>query len=241
MNKKLEDNLDDMTFYLTVEDTCSYLEGKRERKIFTKLDDANALKYFDLLSQRGFRRSQNIAYIPACKECDACQSSRLIVDKFKPSKSQKRVLNKNKNLIRSVKPAHPTSEQFKLFHKYIMKRHGDGEMNDMGIVDYAKMIAETNVRTKVIEYRDATDNRLVAAVLTDFMIDGLSMVYSFFDPDMAKSSLGGYLILDHIEFARESELPYIYLGYYINGCANMAYKEKYFPQERFDGNEWRLV
>lgn len=241
MNKKLVQNLDDMTFYLTVEDPCSYLEGKTERKIFTKLDGKNASNYFDLLSQRGFRRSQNIAYIPACKDCHACKSSRLVVDEFELSKSQKRVVNKNKNLVRKICQPYPTSQQFKLFKKYIKARHGDGEMSEMGVVDYAKMIAETNVNTKIIEYRTADNNQLVAAVLTDIMSDGLSMVYSFFDPDFEKSSIGTYLILDHIEYAYEAGLPYVYLGYYIKDCGNMAYKDKFAPQERYDGNEWQLI
>lgn len=241
MNKKLDHNLDDMTFYLTVEEPCSYLEGQSERKIFTKLDLNNAHKYFDLLSQRGFRRSQNIAYIPACVDCSACKSSRLIVDDFLPSKSQKRIKNKNQFLVRKTCSAHPTSEQYKLFNRYINARHGDGEMSEMGVIDYAKMIAETSVNTKMIEYRDAESNRLVGAVLTDFMVDGLSMVYSFFDPDMDKYSLGSFMILDHIDYAVELELPFLYLGYYIKGCRNMSYKDNYLPQERFDGQEWLLI
>ena len=240
MNKKLVQNLDDMTFYLTVEDPCSYLDGQIERKIFTKLDGENSTKYFDLLSQRGFRRSQNIAYIPACKTCNACKSSRLLVDEFRLSKSQKRVLSKNKGLTRKICPPHPTSQQFKLFRKYIKNRHGDGEMSDMDVMDYAKMIAETNVNSKVIEYYDA-DEVLVAAVLTDMMGDGVSMVYSFFDPDLEKRSIGTYMILDHIAYAQDSRLPFVYLGYYISGCGNMAYKDRFLPQERFDGNDWKMV
>lgn len=240
MNKKLDLDLDDMTFYLTVEDPCSYLEGQTERKIFTKLDVDNAQVYFDLLSQRGFRRSQNIAYIPACKTCNACQSSRLLVDEFKRSKSQKRVFNKNLHLARETCAPHPTSEQFRLFSRYIDSRHGDGEMSSMGVMDYAKMIAETSVNSKMVEYRD-DGGVLVAAVLTDFMSDGISMVYSFFEPELHKKSVGTYLILDHIEYTQELALPFMYLGYYIKGCGNMEYKNNFAPQERFDGAQWVLI
>lgn len=231
-----------MTFYLTVEDDCAYLAGRTERKVFTKLAGEDAAEYFDELSRRGFRRSQNIAYIPACTACNACKSARLLVSKFALSKSQKRVLNKNAFLSREIKPPHPTSEQYKLFKKYITNRHSGGDMSEMGVMDYAKMIAESSVNTKVFEYylpaQDGQEPQLVAVALTDIMSDGLSMVYSFFEPTMAKLSLGTYIILDHIQKAQQEKLPYIYLGYYIDGCQNMEYKAKFTPQELFDGIKW---
>ncbi|NRB12825.1 MAG: arginyltransferase [Rhizobiales bacterium] len=232
-----------MTFYLTVEDDCAYLEGQTERKIFTKLGGEDAAEYFDELSQRGFRRSQNIAYIPACIACNACKSARLLVAEFKLSKSQKRVMNKNAFISREIKPAHPTSEQYRLFKRYITNRHSGGDMSEMGVMDYAKMIAESSVNTKIFEYylqpQDGQEPQLVAVALTDIMSDGLSMVYSFFEPSMAKLSLGTYIILDHIQKAQQENIPHIYLGYYIDGCQNMEYKAKFTPQELFDGLKWR--
>ncbi len=242
MNKKIVRALDDLNFYLTVEEPCAYLDDLQERKIFTKLEGSEANLLFNELSLRGFRRSQNIAYIPACLNCNACKSSRLLVDKFKFGKSQRRVMNKNINLLRKITPPHPTSAQFRLFNRYIKARHLDGDMSDMGALDYAKMIAETNVNTRLFEYYRldsvSHENKLVACALTDIMDDGVSMVYSFFDPDMADNSLGKYVILDHIKYAETMNYPYVYLGYYINGSKNMAYKSQFKPQQHFDGNHW---
>ncbi|NRA87830.1 MAG: arginyltransferase [Rhizobiales bacterium] len=243
MNKTIIQNIDNLTFYLTVEDPCSYLDGKVERKIFTKLNGKNATDYFEQLSQHGFRRSQNIAYIPACKACNACRSARIIINGFKFSKSQRRVLNKNKDLIRKIKPNHPSSQQYRLFNRYINARHSDGEMSNMGVMDFAKMIAESNVNTKLFEYylpnEETEEDTLVAVALTDIMSDGVSMVYSFFEPSLEKTSIGKYLILDHIRYSQENKLPYVYLGFYIDGSKSMEYKNQYQPQEQFDGTEWQ--
>lgn len=226
-------------FYLTGEEDCVYLENKKERKIFTSLTGVNSAQDFNLLTQKGFRRSQNMAYIPACEACSACKSTRIIVADFKPSKSQKRVFAKNKNIHRKICSTQPTAEQYELFEKYIAARHNGGDMSDMGIDDYIKMVEETPVNSRLFEYYN--EQSLVAVVLTDILERGVSMVYSFFEPELIGNSLGKFLILDHVDYAREQQLPYVYLGFSIKGAKNMEYKERFKPQEQFDGDDWVRV
>ena len=185
-------SLDTPQFYLTAPAPCPYLEGKRERKVFTHLVGPKAGQINDMLSQGGFRRSQNIAYRPACEGCRSCISVRILADEFKLGKSFKRVVNSNKDLIGNEVPATPTNEQFSLFRRYLDDRHLDGGMAEMTSLDYAMMIEDTHVDSMIIEYRlrgsdtgitGAGEGPLIAVALTDIVSNGLSMVYSFFDTD----------------------------------------------------------
>lgn len=230
-------------FFLTASQPCPYLPGNAERKLFTTLRGPDAGKMNDELSLRGFRRSQSVAYRPACADCGACLSIRAPVALFKPSRSQRRILKRNADLERRVCAPWATEEQYELFRKYLANRHADGGMAEMDISEFASMIEETTVRTRVIEYHDATrgENSLIAACLTDVMSDGLSMVYSFFDPVEEKRSLGIHMILDHIRIAEEANLPYVYLGYWVPGSRKMDYKAKILPFEYFRSGRWRLT
>ena len=229
-------------FYVTAPQTCPYLEGKRERKLFTALQGEHAEKLNDSLSKQGFRRSQNVLYRPSCSDCAACLSARIRVADFAPSKSQRRALRANEGLVREARSPWATEEQYALFRSYLDSRYADGGMADMDVFEFAAMIEETPVRSRVIEYRDsAADNELMAVCLTDVLDDGLSMVYSFFRPDLPKRSLGSYVILDHIEIAREAGLPYVYLGYWVPGSAKMGYKAKFSALEVFLGGKWQAL
>jgi arginine-tRNA-protein transferase len=211
-----------------------------ERKLFTALQGENAEKLNDSLSQQGFRRSQNVLYRPACAECSACLSARIDVSKFKASKSQRRVLKRNLRLKRHASSPWATEDQFALFRSYLDDRHSDGGMADMDIFEFAAMIEETPIRSRVIEYSDAqAEDPLTAVCLTDVLEDGLSMVYSFFQPELKHDSLGTYLILDHIEIAREAGLPYVYLGYWVPGSPKMGYKARFSGLEVFRGGGWQ--
>ncbi len=229
-------------FYVTAPQPCPYLPGRMERKLFTALqsDDAEALN--DTLSAQGFRRSQNVLYRPACAECSACLSARINVENFTLSKGQRRIIRRNAGLIRSAVSPWATEEQFALFREYLDSRHADGGMADMDIFEFAAMIEQTPIRSRVIEYHtaeaDGTKGKLVATCLTDLLGDGLSMVYSFFDPDLAAQSLGTYLILDHIEIARSNGLPYVYLGYWVSGSEKMDYKRRFSAVEVFHKRAW---
>ncbi len=228
-------------FYVTAPQPCPYLDGRVERKLFTALQGEHATALNDSLSKQGFRRSQNVLYRPSCAECSACLSSRIRVADFTPSKSQRRALRRNRALTRDALSPWATEDQFTLFRRYLESRHADGGMADMDIFEFAAMIEETPVRSRVVEYSTPEgDNRELAAVcLTDVLDDGLSMVYSFFDPDRDRDSLGTYVILDHIRLARESGLPYVYLGYWVPGSPKMDYKARFSALEIYRDGAWQ--
>lgn len=228
-------------FYVTAPQPCPYLAGRMERKLFTALQGEQAEAMNDTLSKQGFRRSQNVLYRPSCADCTACLSARIRVSDFVMTRTQRRNERRNKGLAREVTSAWATEEQYDLFRRYLDSRHADGGMADMDVFEFAAMIEETPVRTRVIEYRDTAERgkRALAAVcLTDIIDDGLSLVYSFFDPARASQSLGVHIILDHIKLAREAGLPYVYLGYWVPGSPKMHYKAGYSGLEVYHEGKW---
>ena len=241
-------------FYVTAAQPCPYLPGRHERKLFTHLNADKPLSLIDNLLRGGFRRSQNIAYVPYCEGCQKCVSVRVRVDEFEPGRTMRRINDRNMGLrARRIAPV-PTSEQFSLFRRYIDSRHSDGGMADMSVLDYAMMVEDSVIETFISEYRarplDEThlsfDERperwpLRGVTLCDKLSDGISMVYSFYDPDFDADSLGTYMILDHIAFARSLGLPYLYLGYWINGSRKMHYKTRFTPQEHLRPSGWVRV
>ncbi|WBU64419.1 arginyltransferase [Paracoccus aerodenitrificans] len=242
-------------FYVTAPQPCPYLHGRAERKLFTALLPGNAQELNNALSRQGFRRSQNVLYRPSCESCVACMSARIRVKDFRPGRTQRRVARRNTDLKRLATSAWATEEQFELFRRYLDHRHADGGMADMDIFEFAAMIEETAVRTRVIEYRGRgifdtpnsagdpvlPDPDLAAVCLTDVLDDGLSLVYSFFDPRLSARSLGTHVILDHVELARESGLPYVYLGYWVPGSRKMDYKAKFGALEIYKGGVWQDI
>ena len=233
-------------FYVTAPQPCPYLEGRMERKLFTALQGEHAQKLNDTLSKQGFRRSQNVLYRPSCAECSACLSARIRVADFQPRRTQRRVLKRCEELRRNATSPWATEDQFSLFRRYLDTRHADGGMADMDIFEFAAMIEETPIKSRVIEYtRPAGPGErgrpLAAVCLTDVFDDGLSMVYSFYDPDLSDLSLGTYLILDHIAIAREAGLPYVYLGYWVPGSRKMGYKAGFSALEIYKGGRWQDI
>lgn len=235
-------------FYLTAPAVCPYLPGEMERKVFTHLVGSRATEMNDLLTQGGFRRSQNIAYRPACESCRACVSVRVLAAEFEPGRSMRRVLAANADVVATALPPQPSSEQFSLFRRYLDFRHQSGGMSDMSALDYAIMVEDTHVETRLIEYRLrnqegdgllAPKGELIAVALSDMMADGLSMVYSFFNPALEKRSLGSFMVLDHIRRARELGLPHVYLGYWVKGSQKMDYKKRFLPQEHLLSQGWK--
>lgn len=232
-------------FYLTVPSPCPYLPDRLEQKIFTELKDGHAQELNDSLSKVGFRRSQRVAYKPACEGCQACVSVRIVVDAFEPGKTMRRILRRNGDLIETTAPPHATLEQFDLLTGYLDDRHSDGGMAGMSAIGYATMVGETPVTTHLIEYRKRDlsapsddDGPLLGACLTDVLDDGLSMIYSFYDVTAADRSLGTHMILAHVERARRLGLPYVYLGYWIEGSHKMAYKARFQPLEFYTEDGW---
>jgi arginyl-tRNA--protein-N-Asp/Glu arginylyltransferase len=237
-------------FYLTAPSPCPNLPGMEERKVFTHLVGRRAVALNDTLTQTGFRRSQTIAYRPACEHCRACVSVRVCVDDYRPSANLRRINALNSDLIGSMGPAKPTSEQYGLFRAYLDSRHPDGGMADMTVLDYSMMVEDSHIETRLVEYRRRGpdhfitcrgEGALLAACLTDQLADGLSMVYSFFDPEQSSRSLGAFMILDHIEKARAMGLPHVYLGYWVEGSRKMAYKARFLPQERLGLDGWKRL
>ena len=234
-------------FFLTAPSPCPYVEGQFERKVFTHLVGDKAPEMNDLLTQGGFRRSQNIAYRPACESCRACISVRILTGEFRPSKNMRRVQQINSDLVGALHEAEPSTEQYALFRTYLDARHRRGGMSDMTVLDYAMMVEDSHVHTKVIEYRrrgpdtfitGKGQGELIAVALTDQMADGLSMVYSYFNPEFEDRSLGTFMILDHIARARAAGLPHVYLGYWVNGSRKMNYKIRFLPQEHLGAKGW---
>jgi arginine-tRNA-protein transferase len=234
-----------LRFFLTAPSPCPYLHGREERKVFAHLPMSEGASVNDSLTQVGFRRSQNIAYRPACEGCDACVSARIPVADYRMARSERRVLDRNKDLARHLVEAEATMEQFDLLRRYLAARHGGGGMADMTWADYVAMVEDTAVRTHLIEYRTRSNDRgpgdLMACVLVDMLSDGLSLVYSFYDPSLTKRSLGSFAILDHVRQAEATGLPYVYLGYWIAGSIKMAYKARFDPLEVLKPGGWRLL
>ncbi len=217
-------------FFTTSDLPCPYIEGQVERRMLTELVGRSTITLNDQLSLAGFRRSHGVAYAPACPQCQACMAVRIVVDDFKMSKSQRRIWNRNSDLSCEILPAVATGEQFELFCRYQKRRHAGGEMAKMNYFEFQNLVEETPVETSVIEFRDA-DDYLVGAILMDRLASGLSAVYSFFDPDEEKRSLGSEMLLWLVNYAKVHSFDYIYLGYWVKGSQKMAYKSKFSPLE----------
>ena len=226
-------------FYVTAEGPCPYLPGRQEKKIFTFLGGDSAAEVNAVLSRRGFRRSQNIAYLPACEGCSACRPVRVVVDHFDETR-WRRTMNRNRDLARRMTPPKVTSEQFSLLRGYLDSRHEGGGMTDMTVLDYQQMVEQTPVDTFLLEYR-RPDGQLIACALSDRIEDGLSMVYSFFEPEESRRSLGSFMIADHVRLAAELGLPYVYLGYWVQGSEKMDYKSRFQPLEIMTREGWVVM
>jgi len=229
-----------LTFLVTTDMPCPYLPGRMERKLVTRLAGPEARKQFHLLSRGGFRRSHAIAYRPACIGCQACVPVRVAVADFAPGRTLRRIEARNADLATTALPARGTAEQYQLFRDYLEGRHGDGEMAGMSLADYRSMIEDTPVDTRLIEFRDGA-GRLTACVLTDWSDDGISAVYSFFDPEQPERSLGSHMIVWLIREALRQGLPYVYLGYWVGGSRKMGYKTRFRPIEGFGPEGWRRI
>ncbi|MFP6690484.1 MAG: arginyltransferase [Alphaproteobacteria bacterium] len=219
---------------------CPYLPQKDERKIVVALADDRAGRDYERLIRAGYRRSGAIAYRPACPACRACVPVRLPIAGFNPSKSLRRVANANLDLDVRILPPKARAEHYDLFRRYQDGRHTGGEMADMDFAEYRTLVEESPVTTHVAEFR-GSGARLMAACLFDEMDESLSAVYTFFDPSEAKRSLGSYMILWLAAQGREAGKSDLYLGYWIEKCAKMAYKTRFRPLEMLDRGEWRRM
>ncbi|MFW1676361.1 arginyltransferase [Pontibacter sp. JAM-7] len=230
-------DLKTLHFYATPEHKCSYLEGRNAQTLFVDPHVEISTEAYSELSDLGFRRSGRHIYRPHCKHCQACISVRIPIDQFKFSKSQKRVLAKNTDLVvRRISPIF-TQEYYELYAAYIEARHADGDMYPPDPEQFNSFLVDGNQHTEFIEFRNS-HGRLLAVAVVDFLAQGLSAIYTFLSPDANRRSLGNYAILREIQLCQELKLPYLYLGYWVSECRKMRYKTQYRPIEMLLDNQW---
>ena len=225
-------------FYSTELSPCPYLPDRQERRLVAMVEPNDPPALVDLLSEAGFRRSQQALYKPACPGCTACVPVRIVVSDFVPGRSDRKLLKRNGDIVAAERPPRATAEQFELFKRYLAARHDDGGMAAMDREAFDDMVESGVHGTLLVEFRDGA-GRLVGVSLTDRLATGLSGVYKFFEPESERRSLGTSIILWHVRRAAELGLPYVYLGYWIRDCRKMAYKSRFMPLEALRGAEWR--
>ena len=229
-----------LPFLVTTEMPCPYLPGRVERKVVTDLSGPAAMENYEILSRAGFRRSHSIAYRPACPGCSACVAVRVVVGDFVPGPSLRRIERRNEDLSATLRLTRGTPEQFALFTRYLGGRHQDGEMVGMSLHEYVAMVEDSPLHSNLVELRDGR-GRLVGCCLVDWTRDGVSAVYSFYDVEQPRRSLGSYLILWLIREGARRRLPYAYLGYWVAGSRKMAYKSRFQPLEGYGPNGWQRL
>jgi len=229
----------DLRFFLTVPHPCSYLPGREATTLFLDPQETVAPEIYDALTLLGFRRSGSNLYRPHCEACNACTSVRIPTDDFAPSRTQRKLINRNQDLTLKLRPAEFDEQHYALYARYIRVRHADGDMFPPSREQYRMFLTQTHPFAKLLELR--LGDRLMAVAVTDLLSHGLSAIYTFFDPDpiFERRSLGSFAILSQIELARERHLPHVYLGYWIRASQKMRYKQDYQPLEYLSSGRWQ--
>jgi arginine-tRNA-protein transferase len=226
-----------LKFGLTQQFDCNYLANQQEQLLVCVEPDDVLKRVFSDLTDSGFRRSGSQIYRPHCLTCQACQSIRVLARAFKLSKSQKRVLSKNQDLVIQIS-TQSKPEYYPLYERYVNQVHSDGSMFPATQEQYQGFVNCEWQKPLFIEA--FLDNKLVGVAVTDKLELGYSALYTFFEPSMGKRSLGTFFILKQIEIAASKRLPYLYLGYQVDACQKMNYKQNFYPHERFFDNNWHL-
>jgi arginine-tRNA-protein transferase len=227
-------------FYRSMPSPCPYIPGQVERKLFTRLDGSDAAELNAVLTRAGFRRSHDIVYRPVCPSCQACVPVRIPADLFSPNRTQKRILKRNADLVMVERPAIASDEQYGLFTAYQRDRHADGDMARMSFLDFRAMIQDGAADSRVLELRHPRDG-LLGAMLVDTLTDGLSAVYSFFDPSDDRRSLGTFIVLAAVDLLRKRQSPFLYLGYWIGKSRKMSYKSRFRPLQALGPSGWAAL
>lgn len=238
-------NTRNLQLYITAESPCSYFDDRVSRNLVPDPELSLNMPIYNRLIQHGFRRSGSHSYRPHCTSpnsdcnpgCDRCIACRIPVIEFTASRSQKRCFNKNRDLELSVVSAGFSNEHFKLYAKYLNSRHPDGSMANPAEEDFKQFLYCDWSDTRFLELR--LDGQLIAVAVTDFMSDGLSAVYSYFDPEQEKRSLGTCCILKQIEYAKTQDMKYVYLGYWIKDHEKMQYKNNFKPLQLYRDEQWK--
>jgi len=222
--------------FLTHEHPCSYLDGKLAQAVFVHPSFQLETSVYTQLIEKGYRRSGDDVYAPHCVNCSACVPARLAVAQFKPDRSQKRCMKKNINTQATIKPAVFTQAHYDLYLRYQAIRHGDGDMAHSSADDYINFLGSSWCNTYFVEFSIA--NELAGIAVIDQLDNALSAVYTFFDPRFSSYSLGVYAVLWQIEHARQQNLEFLYLGFWIKECKKMAYKSNYQPLQLLLDKHW---
>lgn len=226
-----------MKFGITQQFDCNYLPNRQEQLLVCVEPPVVLQAVFSELTESGFRRSGEQIYRPQCLQCNACQSIRVLARAFTISKSQKRVLSKNKDLQITISEENKP-EYYLLYEKYINEVHHDGTMFPASHEQYHGFVNCEWQKPRFIEAY--LNGELIGVAVTDKLKQGYSALYTFFDPSMSKRSLGIYFILQQIKLTADENLPYVYLGYQVDACKKMNYKQNFYPHERFFDNKWHL-
>ena len=228
--------LEQLRFYVTPAHACSYLPNKNAVTLFVDPQAKMTQHTYSMLVTLGFRRSGPHIYRPHCPSCRECVPVRIAVDAFKPNRSQRRIQKQNTDLVPLWQPAEFNQEHFDLYKRYLAARHPGSSMITDDPEQYQRMLLTDWGNARLLELR--VRNHLCAVAMTDWLNDGLSAVYTFYAPELQQRSLGIYAILQQIATTQEHQLPYLYLGYWIEPCANMSYKKNFSALEIFDGQNW---
>ena len=215
---------------------CAYLPDRTEQRLATDISEHP--QAHDRLAETGFRRVENWVYKPACPNCNACKPIRVKAAQFKPSRNITRIQTANRDLKRNLSTGRLSLDHYDMFQRYLGHRHEDGQMASMSFDEFSAMILNSPIDTTLTEYVDNED-RLMGCILVDRQRDGLSAVYSFFQPEEEKRSLGSFMIVELIERCTELGLPYVYLGYYIEQSRKMSYKARFKPYQIFSEGDWQ--
>lgn len=226
-----------LVFFASAPHPCGYLSGQSAVSVFADPDATMNTANYSALAEVGFRRSGNHVYTPHCPECQACIATRLPVEYFQPNRNQRRTLNRATDFSITITEPLFRDEAFALYQKYISSRHSGGGMDDPSPEKFLEFLACDWCNTEFVEFRQ--HGQLIAVAVQDVLSRGLSSVYTFFDPDFSAISLGRYALLWQISEARQRNLPYVFIGYWIGQCQKMIYKQEYRPLELFLNGQWQ--
>ncbi len=223
--------------YLSTQHACHYLPGRTAANLFVDPDVTLDTGLYTELASLGFRRSGDYLYRPQCPSCQACIPIRVPVSEFRPNRNQRRNLRQNATLSFSECPAEYRPEHFQLYTRYLARRHPGGGMDNPDPDSYQSFLISNWCKTRFYEIREA--RRLLAIAVVDHLDDALSAVYTFFDPDETRRSLGRYAVLMEIRLARTLGLKWLYLGYWVSACRKMQYKDEFHPRQYFFQGRWQ--
>jgi arginine-tRNA-protein transferase len=229
----------ELRFFATAPRACSYLPDRSAVSVFADPDARLSLAAYQQLAGFGFRRSGNDLYVPACPGCAECIPVRIPVNQFRRSRNQQKLWNRNRDLSFAVLPAEYRDVHFDLYSRYLSGRHLGGGMDQPTPDDYMNFLTSDWCETLFMEFR--LRDTPVAVAVTDRLGNALSAVYTFFDPQLARRSLGTYSVLRQIEVARELRCDWHYLGYWIPGCGKMQYKSRFRPLQAYQHGKWSML